>query len=140
VTITCQLESQVAHGFLCRLSEQHFQAAVFSVHLLIRKDDDENSVSEAPAARGRRRLFVDGLVRGAAARSGHWTARSNAAFVESWRSFENWRTMLRQLFEIRKNPACQTDASSFAQALATCEDRPRTQWQTRVAASAVNAA
>ncbi|OHS99482.1 PIKK family atypical protein kinase [Tritrichomonas foetus] len=137
--IVCQINhpdegvKNIVHELLSRFSEHHFEALVFSLHLLIRSEDEakvkiardllfklsSNHSSLAVEAE----VFVDGLLRAAVTWYEVWMNRLDAAFIESRRNFESGTKMLIRLFESRKYPQCQMDMDFnkiLESPLATC--------------------
>ena len=123
--IVCQINHKdagvrrVVHELLVRFGENHFQALVFPLHLVIGSEDKQkraiasdllhNLSMKHRAIAEEADLFVDGLLRSAVTWYEMWMTRLDSAFIESQRSYEEGTKMLKSLFDTRHHPKCKMD-------------------------------
>lgn len=138
--IVCQINhpdrtvQNVVHKLLIRFGEKHFEALVFSLHLLTRSEGDEGKVRKARELLTKlssnhtqlakeAEIFVEGLLRAAVTWYETWMNRLDAAFIASFPNYARGTHLLRQLFESRKYPQCPMDSEFnkvLESPLATC--------------------
>ncbi|OHT11231.1 PIKK family atypical protein kinase [Tritrichomonas foetus] len=139
--IVCQINHPVdsvravVHELLARFSENHFQALVFSLQLLIASVDKEKSAiaSELFNKFGMKhsglaeeaKILVDGLLRSAVTWYEKWMTLLDAAFIESRRDYMSGTNMLKKLFASAKHPKCAMDRTfikMLESPLSTCNN------------------
>lgn len=137
--IVCQINHEddkvrnIVHEILIKFGNEHFQAIVFSLHLLIRSEDKQKSsiatdllekIAQKHQELAREAdIFVDGLLRSAVTWYELWMTKLDAAFIESRKSFDKGTTMLKTLFDTRNHPKCTMDKQflkALESPLATC--------------------
>lgn len=125
--IVCQINHsdesvrQITHEILVRFGEKHFQALVFSLHVLITSEDrekssiaarllEELSLKHVKLAK-EAQILVDGLLSAAVTWYEMWMMKLDAAYIESSKrnDYSTGIDLLKELFDTVNYPKCKMD-------------------------------
>lgn len=125
--IVCQINHNeptvrnVVHQILIRFSKQHFQALVFSLHLLVESTDKMKSSialdlffklsQEHPQIASEAKMMVDGFLKSSITPYEKWMETLDIAYLESKVSTQRSMNMLSELFSSVQNPTCDMENS-----------------------------